>query len=345
MKKILKKIIFMVLCCCSSLLLAELDPKSPPTDDLDFVEMQQKIDAMLPDQAGLLKFSPIFQVRFAAWPEGISGAGALFQEAFKGYSFKTDNNLVLFLDQDSRSIFEIDSSLLRQRLLASDYMQKNIQFADFCRLRDGGLAIADNGRSSLLFFKDNRFNRNVGFDGRRIFFRHIEFVEADRLGLNLVVFDSGRNHTYVFDRNGNLQWELDGRTEPMFYGNSLIRLEKNENVLKIQKISNLNKTPADIATYECQPGNIILDAWAAGTFAGRLAVVIYEGRGDEDHPDYARLLLVKDQSLKILKFKPNLDLRLSLTNPYRLLFGKKGLQLVTLRISTAGIEIMAAEIK
>ncbi len=341
---ILMLAIFSVFCPLTNSL-AQLDPGAPPTDDLEFEEIQLMIEKMLPQTPDLLSFKAICKFRFGNWPDGISNSGAQFQEAFKGYSLKSDNNLVLFLDKEGRSIFSADPQNNKQTLLASDFPQKNIQFADFCQLRDNRIAIADNSRTALLFFSANQFLRNVGFDGERILFRHIDFVEADRLGLNLLVYDSGRDCSYVFDRDGNLKWETPGRTEPCFYGNSLVKISKDETSIKLQRLSEITRDPLTFATYNCQPGNIILDAWVAGTFAGKIAVVVYEGRGDEDHSDYAKLLMIKDSAVETFKFRPNLDFRLSLQSPYRLLVNRSGIQLITAKIAADGIEIQAAVIK
>lgn len=345
MKNLIKIILCLALFLPTGHVLAQLDPGAPPTDDLDYEEIQRRIDSMLPQTPDLLQFKPICVFKFGDWPHGINDSGAQFQEAFKGYSLKTDNNLVLLLDKEGRSVFSIDPADGRQRLIASDFPEKNVEFSDFTILRGERLAIADNSRSALLFFENNKFVSNIGFDGVRILFRHIEFIEPDRLGLYLAAFDSGRNRTYVFDRKGQLQWEIEGRTEPCFYGNGLVKIEKAETSLQLQRVSEINRNAETFATYHCQPGNIILDAWTAGTFAGKLAVVVYEGRGDEDHPDYARLLMSKDGRIETFKFRPNLDFRLSLSSPYRLLINKSGMQLITAKISASGIEIQAAAIR
>ncbi len=345
MKQLIVFCFFVALFCPLIPSYAQLDPAAPPTDDLEFEEVQKMIEKMLPHTPDLLVFKTICKFPFGDWPSGISDSGAQFQEAFKGYSLKSDNNLVLFLDKEGHSIFAIDPLHNRLELLASDFPKKNIQFADFCRLRDKRMVIADNSRNALLFFSENQFLRNVGFDGERILFRHIDFVEADRLGFNLIAYDSGRDRSYVFDRDGNLKWETDGRCEPCFLGNSLIKIRKEETRIQLQRLSEINRVAQTFATYSCQPDNIILDAWVAGTFAGKLAVVVYEGRGDEDHPDYARLLMIKDSVVEIFKFRPNLDFRLSLQSPYRLLVNRTGMQLITARIADGGIEIHAAAIK
>lgn len=323
---------------------AQLDPAAPPTDDLDYTEIQSKIAAMLPVQPDLLKFSPLYTFRFVNWPEGIGNPAARYDEAFKGYSLKTNNEKVLLLDKSGRTIFACDGEKNHQTMVATDNQKKTLQFDDFAVMRNDRLVIADNSRNALLFFADNKFARQVGFDGNRILFRHISFVEADRLGLNIAVYDSGRDRTFVFDASGHQQWEFAGSSEPCFYGNSIIRLVKHDTQLEIQRISDIGKIPENVITYNCEPGNIILDAWTVGTFGGQLAVVVYEGHGDEDHPDYARLLLVKDHQIKIHRFIPNFDARLSLVAPYRLLITRKGLRLINARITEQGLEIMAAPI-
>ncbi len=50
----------------------KLDPARPPTDDLDYEEIQQKISAMLPETPDLLKFSVIHTFRFSGWPGAFS---------------------------------------------------------------------------------------------------------------------------------------------------------------------------------------------------------------------------------------------------------------------------------
>ncbi len=324
--------------------MAQLDPSNPPTDDLDYEEFQKKVAAMLPAQPDLLKFSTICVFSFAPWPEGIGQAGASFEEAFRGYSLKVDQEKILLLDRSGRTIFSYDGRSKKQKMVATDHQKGSLQFDDFAMLRDGRLAVADNSRNELLIFAGNRLDKRLGFDGDRILFRHIDFVESDRLGMNLVLFDSGRNRTFVFGHRGNLAWETEGNVEPCFYGNSLVRLEKGDKTLNINRLSDITRTPVGVADYTCEPANIILDAWLAGTFAGHLAVVVYEGHGDEDHPDYARLLLIKDGKVTVHRFMPNLDFRLPLLTPYRLLFDRSGARLITARLSPQGIEIIGAPV-
>ncbi len=322
---------------------AQLDPANPPTGNLNQEELQKRIAQMLPHQPGLLKFKIIHTFNYDQWPTGLQDAGTDYQEAFKGYSLKTSNNIIFLLDKAGRSIFTFNPGTGQQSLAASDYTNKNIQFDDFCSLRDNRLVIADNSRNSLLFFKNNRLEKNVSFDGERIFFRYIDHIAADRLGNNLAVYDSGRDRSYVFDASGNLQWEIKGQTEPCFLGGALLKLDRHDRKLLVQRTSNISTTT--LATYKCEPQNILLDAWAAGTFAGKLAIVTYEGRPDEDHPDYARLLLIKDQNIAVFKFIPNLDFRLNLSTPYGLLISRNGLELITAKIGANGIEVIAAPLK
>lgn len=323
---------------------AQLDPGNPPTDDLDYEEFQKKVAAMLPAQPDLLQFSTICVFPFAPWPEGIGQAAARFEEAFRGYSLKVDQEKILLLDRSGRTVFSYDGRTKKQKMVATDHQKASLQFDDFAMLRDSRLAVADNSRNELLIFAGNRLDKRLGFDGDRILFRHIDFVESDRLGINLVLFDSGRNRTFVFNQLGNLSWETEGNVEPCFYGNSLVRLDKGDKTLQIQRLSDITRTPVTIADYTCEPANIILDAWLAGTFAGHLAVVVYEGRGDEDHPDYARLLLIKDSKMTVQRFMPNLDFRLPLLTPYRLLFDRSGARLITARLSPQGVEIIGAPV-
>ncbi|GAB4266782.1 MAG: hypothetical protein Kow0029_00750 [Candidatus Rifleibacteriota bacterium] len=345
MRKILNMMICVSVFFFSFSVYARIDPSNPPTDNLDYLEVQRRIDALLPEIPGLLQFKPLCKFKFAEWPNGIKDSGAKYQEAFNGYSIKTDNNKVYILDKEGRSIFEFNPANSFISLRASDFPNKNILFDDFSFLRNDLLVIADNSRNALLFFKNNRFDRNIGFDGNRILFRHIDFIESDRLGRYIAVYDSGRDTTYVFSEEGQLIWEISGRTEPCFYGNSLIRFDKSDNTLSVQRVSDITRDPVSLATYSCQAGNIILDAWTAGTSGGQLIIVVYEGRGDEDHLDYAKLLIIKDQSIKTQRFRPNLDLRLSLNVPYRLLMTRKGLELITARIVDDGIEIIGAPVK
>ncbi|MDD3148501.1 MAG: hypothetical protein PHD82_14505 [Candidatus Riflebacteria bacterium] len=323
---------------------AQLDSANPPTDDLDYADYQKKIALMLPEQPDLLKFEPLCTFRFAPWPEGLGEAAARFEEAFRGYSLKVDNERVLLLDKSGRTLFAYDSRQQKQLMLATDHQAQTLQFDDFALLRGDRLAVADNSRNELLLFAGNRLEKQLGFDGDRILFRHISFVEADRLGLNMVLYDSGRDRTFVFNNSGILQWEAQGSSQPCFMGSSLIRLEKQDDNLKILRFSSISRTPEEIASYTCPSGNMLLDAWVAGTVGGYLAIVVYEGRGDEDHPDYARLLILKDGQVLSHRFMPNLDFRLQLLTPYRLLLDRYGVKLVTARISNAGIEIVAASV-
>jgi len=339
--------LFVGLCC---LVLAAaagaqtLDPAAPPTGDIDYVEMQRRIAEMLPDRPDLLKFSRVCLFPYAEWPAGISSAAREGQQAFEGYSLKTDSNLIYLLDKAGRSIFSYDLRQDRQVLLAADREQKHLQLDDFALLRDNTLAIADNSRTALVFFVNNQFRNKVDFDGERMFFRYISFIEPDRLGINLAVCDSGRNRSFVFDRTGKLQWEADGLCEPVFFGNSLVRIENREKGLLIDSFSSIGSEAVRLYEYNCDPGNIVLDSWAAGTFSGQLAVVVYEGRGDEDHPDYARLLLIKDTAVTVHRFVPELDIRLKLQTPYRLLLTRTGIQLVTACLVAEGLEIVAASL-
>lgn len=338
------QILLVFVCVLLSPVFAQLDPANPPTDDLDYADYQSRIALMLPDQPDLLKFEPLYTFRFSPWPDGLGEAASRFEEAFRGYSLKVDNERVLLLDKSGRTLFAYDSRQKKQIMLATDHQAKTLQFDDFALLRGDRLAVADNSRNELLLFSGNRLDKQLGFDGDRILFRHISFVEADRLGLNMVLYDSGRNRTFVFSNNGILQWEADGSSQPCFMGSSLIRLEKHDAGLKMLRFSSISRIPEEIASYTCQSGNILLDAWVAGTVGGYLAIVVYEGRGDEDHPDYARLLMLKDGQIRVNRFMPNLDFRLSLLAPYRLLLDRHGVKLVTARIVNAGIEIVAAAV-
>ncbi len=261
-----------------------------------------------------------------------------------GYSLKTDGTKALLLDKPGKTVFAFDSSSGRQQMVATDRSQPGLQTDAFAILRDNGLAIADNSRNALLFFRNNSLLKVIDYYGDRGYFRHIEFIESDRLGLNLSVYDSGRDRTYVFSSDGRLQWESSGRSEPGFLGNALLRMQKFDRHIDIQRFSQINQTPTTFSTYRCDAGNIILDAWVAGTFGGKLVIVIYEGRGDEDHPDYARLAVIEEDKISVKKFVPNFDMRLSLQPPYRLMMTRKGLQLVTARLAENGIELIAAEV-
>ena len=96
--------------------LAQLDPANPPTDDLEFSEVQRKIAAMLPEQPDLLKFVPLCTFKFAAWPNGLGNAAANFDEAFKGYSLKTESEAIFLLDKSARSVFTYNASRNRKWL-------------------------------------------------------------------------------------------------------------------------------------------------------------------------------------------------------------------------------------
>ncbi len=218
-----------------------LDPAAPPTGDLDYAEMQRRIAEMLPDRPDLLKFSRVCLFPYAEWPAGISSAAREGQQAFEGYSLKTDSNLIYLLDKAGRSIFSYDLRQNRQALLAADREQKHLQLDDFALLRESTLAVADNSRTALVFFVNNQFRNKVDFDGERMFFRYISFIEPDRLGMNLAVCDSGRNRSFVFDRFGSLQWEAEGLCEPVFFGNSLVRIETGENGLLVNSFSSIGR--------------------------------------------------------------------------------------------------------
>lgn len=337
-------ILFFILSASLVVQAEKLDPALPPTDDLDYEEIQKKIAVMLPETPELLKFSAIHTFRFSGWPEGLQREGNDFSRAMGGYSLKTDGTKVYLLDKPGKTVFAFDTSSGRQQMVATDRTQPGLQMDAFAIMRDNGIAIADNSRNALLFFKNSRLLTMVDYQGDRGYFRHIEFIEADRLGLNLAVYDSGRDRSYVFSGDGRLQWESPGRSEPGFMGNSLLKLQKSEKYIEVQRYSSINQTPTTFSTYRCDAGNIILDAWVAGTFGGKLAVVVYEGRGDEDHPDYARLVVIQDEKITVKKFVPNFDMRLSMQPPYRLLMTRKGLLLVTARLANEGIEIIAADV-
>lgn len=339
------QLVCLFFCIISPVAFAQnLDPAEPPTGDLDYSEMQRRIAEMLPERPDLLKFSRVCLFRYADWPDGISAAASDGQQAFEGYSLKTDSNQIYLLDKAGRSVISYDLRQSRQQVLAADREQKQLQLDDFALLRDNVLAVADNSRTALVFFAHNQFRNKVDFDGERMFFRYIAFIEPDRLGMNLAVCDTGRNRSYVFDRTGRLQWETEGLCEPVFLGNSLVRLENRENTLHVLRFSSIDTAPQQLYEYKCDPGNIILDAWAAGTVAGQLAIVVYEGRGDEDHPDYARLLLIKDADITVHRFVPDLDIRLHLQTPYRLLLSRAGIQLLRARLVSEGLEIIGATI-
>lgn len=343
MKKIIIALICLYSCLLASLVRAQtLDPAAPPTGDLDYIEMQRRVAEMLPDRPDLLKFSRICLFKYTDWPDGISTAAGDGTQAFQGYSLKTDSNVLYLLDKAGSSLFSYDLRQSQQQVIAADREQKHLQFDDFALLRGNVLAVADNSRTALVFFLENRFRNKVDFDGERMFFRYISFIEPDRLGINLAVCDTGRGRSLVFDRAGILQWEAEGLCEPVFMGNALIRLENSESSLRVLRFSGIDTEPQQICEYKCEAGNIILDSWAAGTFAGQLAIVVYEGRGDEDHPDYARLLLIKDAKITTQLFVPDFDIRLNLQTPYRLLLTRTGIQLIRARLINEGLEIIGA---
>lgn len=321
-----------------------IDPSAPPTGDLDYAEIEQRVKALLPARPGLLKFETLCLFPYAEWPEGLWRDESGKRHLAGAYSIKTATNMVYLLDKAGKTLFAYDLRAARQRMTATDKPQNTLQFDDFAILRAGGVAIADNFRNSVLLFKNNRFAGKIDFDGERSFFRYIEFIEADRLGYSFAVYDSGRDRTYVFSADGVLQWEKPGRAEPVFMGSYLIRLDKSDKGVKVQQFSQINPDEQTISEYECGKENIILDAWAIGTIAGKLAVVVYEGRNNEDHPDYARLLLIKDGQTQVYQLFPNFDARLNLQPPYRLLLTQKGMLLVTARMKNEGIEIVAAQI-
>ena len=343
----MKKLITILICLSLSLIptFGQFNETSLPTDDLDIADIQARIDKKLPDIPELLKFKRLALFPFGKWPNGISPIGKDSENVFQGYSLKLEPFKIYLLDQACKSIFCHNLRTQKLELKASDFEQKNIQFDDFSITRTGVLAVADNSRQSVLIFRNNSFSGHIGVEGERILFRHINFIESDLLGKNFAVYDSGRHRSYVFNSNGKLVWEASEKTEPCFYGNGLISFDKKERTLKINRISELSKTPQNIFTYHCTPKNIILEAYAAGTFRGQLAVVVYEGTGDEDHIDYARLLLFKENKIKEYKFKPFMDLRLDQVKPYRLMLTRNGLQLITLQLSPAGVEVLGAQIE
>ncbi|MBU1105158.1 MAG: hypothetical protein KKB51_00720 [Candidatus Riflebacteria bacterium] len=344
MKKLIVVLSFYLCFIGAACFAQSLDPSAPPTGDLDYAEMNRRIAETLPDRPDLLKFSRVCLFKFAEWPDGISSSARYGQEAFEGYSLKTDSNQVYLLDKAGHSLFSYDLRQGSQHLLAADREQGHLQLDDFALLRDNVLAVADNSRTALVFFARNHFRNKVDFDGERMFFRHIAFIEPDRLGLNLAVCDTGRNRSYVFDRAANLQWEAEGLCEPVFMGNALVRLENRASSLRVFRFSSIDTEPQLLCEYNCEPGNIILGAWAAGTVGGQLAIVAYEGRGDEDHPDYARLLLIKDAKVVVHRFRPDFDIRLNLQTPYRLLLSRDGIQLLTARLVSDGLEIIGATV-
>ncbi len=315
-----------------------------PTDNLDISEIQANIDRSLPEKAGNLRFSRIAVLPFSGWPDGLVKQGHDANGVFQGYSLKTFNNSIYFMDQAGYSVFKIRPQTGKYEIFSTDYGQKNIKMEDFGLLSGNSIVLSDNSRQSLLFFENNRLKEVKSLENDRVLFRHIDFVESDVLGRKIAVYDSGRNRTVLLDSHGKSLWNREGKMEPCFYGASVLNLEKADKGIAVNIISELSRTPRLLDKYYCKEGNIVLDAWIAGTFRGTLVMVVYEGKGDEDHPDYAKVVLFKDGKQRVVEFKPFMDFRLGLVTPFRLLLSRNGLKLITARLLESGIEIIGSEL-
>ncbi len=223
-------------------------------------------------------------------------------------AFAVVGDAIHLLDVPGRQILSCDSATGSRTVLLRDRKRGLLHFTDFAMMKDQTVALADNTRNAVYLFKQRRFLRTLGQIGERKLFSHIRYIFADPAGSRLAVYDSARNRTYVCNVEGKLLFEMPLSAEPIFFGNSLIHLEKTDKSVRVDVHDTVLRSSRALGRYTPKEGNIILDAWVAGCVDNRLFMVVYEGIGDEDHLDYAKLVTLHDGVITVRLLPPSTDL-------------------------------------
>jgi hypothetical protein len=237
---------------------------------------------------------------------------------------------VMVLDPTSRTIQAYRPDLGSVSVVLRDQKPGLIQFADFAWLQGGRVAIGDNSRQAILLFNNKRFSRILGRIGERHLFGYIRFLFANPEGDRFGVCDTMKKCTYLFAADGRLLAEQPGIVAPCFFQKSLVSLRQSEKELLVELVDPVTRSSRTLLGYHPQPGRIVLDAWAVGSDGDQLVMVVYEGIGDEDHLDLAKVVIYRDGQMRVETFPPTLDLDLDLVRPYGLLRAGPRLWLVEL---------------
>jgi len=261
-----------------------------------------------------------------------------------------DGALQFVLAADGEATYLLDPA--RRRILRRDQAGSVAVFArddrpgllrpiDFALTGPEGLVLADATRQALFLFRNFALAGRMGIIGDRRLFQNLQHVFASPEGTYIAAWDAINTSWYLFDRAGTLRREGREALEPCFLGNSLVFLRKDDRAVRVELLDPATGGRRTLHTAACRPGNLVLDAWAATTPTGVLALVIYEGTGDEDHLDHAQVVVVNGSRTDQFALVPNLALSDAFRRPYVLQQRTDGLWLLEGDPGDEGIRIKA----
>lgn len=230
-----------------------------------------------------------------------------------GLAFSTWGKYLLCLDSVEGKILGLSQGSPQPEVFLKDTMGR-IHMVDFARMAGQTVALADNSRKAVFLFNNQRFQKVLGLLEDRFLFQFIRHLFANEDGTQLGVSDSAKSRSYVFDLAGNLLWETAGAVEPAFYGGGLVALRKQESEVLVDVVNSFGAR--NLFLYQAAPGNIVLDAWVAGTRGKVLVLVVSEGRGNEDLPDVTKVIVYDPGKIKNLAIPHMADHEVAFRRPY-----------------------------
>ncbi len=278
--------------------------------------------------------------RFGNGPEGVSpivqpSAGA---ESGEGgvISILADSDHLYLLDIPGRKILGAETDSAETRLLAKDSMG-SLSVGDFAGSADGTMVWSDPQRQAIHLFRDHNWTRTIWSVDDRKLFREIQYLFSDPRSGSFGVYDSGRDRTFLFNSRGDLAGEFTGEGEPAFFRGHCVRLLIDDDQLTAELLGKDGSGAGKICSYKPSPGNILLDAWVAGSRENTLVITIAEGKGDEDHPDDTKILILREGKATVRAVPFSSDMELLPCRPYTLLGPEGGLVLVEAEAAPEGI--------
>ncbi len=238
-------------------------------------------------------------------------------DAEQFYSLSVTEKEILILDALRRRVLSFSTDAGNVRTYLRD-PRGLINISDFAVLAENTVAIADNTRHAVYFFRNNRFSRAVGLIEDRELFQFIQHIFADETGRMLGVYDSAKNRSFVFDLSGNLLWEVPGPAQPSFFQGNLVRVIKNDKRVQLFSVSREGNRIREIINYSPREPNIVLDAWVAGAESDLIVFAVTEGKGNEDQPDMTRVIALRGNKFTSGEIPASLDLDPTVKKPFRL---------------------------
>lgn len=249
------------------------------------------------------------------------------------------------LEPREREISALDPVSGRLTLFSRDRSPGLIRMADAAVLGNDGLVLADNGRQAVYIFRSLRHAATIGLIGERRLFRFIRSVFALPDG-RFAVTDAGANHSFLFTPAGELQAEIEGTVEPVWFAGKFVRLMTDENRVRAVAVDPGSGRESPLFTYTPPPGQVPLDARGVGTAASgnELAVLVSEGKGDADHPAWSRVLRYRAGAIRMASVLPDLSFDLAGRRSCVLTDHGGDAKLLAIRQTSAGIGIFAADL-